>query len=138
MAHRIVLTAEPLDPRELEAGLGGEELGAMVSFSGRVRRSEGDLPLRAIDYEIYEGMARRKIEEFLSEAEERWPEFSAVIAHRSGEVAVGEVSVWIGVSCGHRAEAFELARFFIDELKARVPIWKREHLPAGDALDSGN
>ena len=139
--HHIRFTPDPLDPRELESVLGGEEHGARVSFAGTVRRLEGQTRLRAIDYEIYEAMARKELEALLVEAEGRWPGLRAVVAHRFGEVPVGEASVWIGVSCGHRGEAFDAARFLIDELKARAPIWKREHLPEsperGEALDSG-
>jgi molybdopterin synthase catalytic subunit len=74
-------------------------------------------------------MAERAIAAILESAHARWPRFSAVVAHRTGVVPVGETSVWIAVAAGHRAEAFEVARHLIDEVKASVPIWKREHLP---------
>ena len=126
---RVILQAERLDEATLRAELGGEEWGAVVTFAGVVRRTEGDARLRAIDYEAYAGMADKLLAQLLEEAHARWGEFEATVAHRTGEVAVGEPSVWIGVAAGHRAEAFEVARYLIDELKARVPIWKREHLP---------
>lgn len=128
-AHRVLLTREALRPGPLAEGLAGEEDGALVTFSGIVRRREGDLRLRAIDYQAYESMAARQIEMLLADARRRWGVFSAVVAHRTGEVPVGEASVWIGVAAAHRGPAFEVARFLIDELKARVPIWKRAHLP---------
>jgi molybdopterin synthase catalytic subunit len=130
--HReLILCEEALDEAALRAGLAGEEHGAVLSFSGVVRRSEGELELRAIDYEAYTSMARRALEDMLEEAHARWADFRAVVAHRTGVVAVGEAAVVIVVAAGHRGEAFEICRWLIDELKARVPIWKREHLPRG-------
>lgn len=131
MSDRVVLTPEPLDPIQLVSALGAEEHGALVTFAGIVRRREGEQRLRAIDYQAYDAMAQKALDGLLDRAHQRWGEFEAVVAHRLGEVPVGEPSVWIGVSCGHRAECFEIARFLIDELKKEVPIWKRDHLPEG-------
>lgn len=129
MPDEVILSEGPLDEAALRARVGGEEYGAVVSFAGVVRRSEGGARLRAIDYEAYGPMARKGLAGLLDEAHERWSAFQAVLAHRTGEVEVGEPSVVIVVATGHREEAFEICRWFIDELKARVPIWKRDHLP---------
>lgn len=126
---RILLSDETLDLVGLEAELSGGERGAVVSFQGRVRETEGTLKLRGIDYEAYAAMAEKKLAELLKEAHERWPEFDAVVAHRKGVVEVGECAVYIGVATAHRVEAFTICHWLIDELKARVPIFKREHLP---------
>ncbi len=126
---RILLSDETLDLVGLEAELSGGERGAVVSFQGRVRETEGRLKLRGIDYEAYAAMAEKKLAELLKEAHGRWPEFDAVVAHRKGVVEVGECAVYIAVATAHRAEAFTICHWLIDELKARVPIFKREHLP---------
>ncbi len=130
MADRVLLSDQALDVVSFRRELRGRELGAVVEFQGVVRQTEEGRLLRAIDYEAYAPMAEKVLRELLDEAHGRWKEFSAVIAHRSGVVPVGETAVYIGVATGHRAEAFELCRWLIDELKARVPIWKRDHLPA--------
>lgn len=100
------------------------EAGALVTFSGIVRAREGEGTIGHLDYEHYEGMAQREMEKLVSEARERWPLRRVGLIHRIGRVPVAEVSVLVAVSAGHRAEAFEAARFLIDELKLRVPIWK--------------
>ena len=133
MDDLILLQEEPLDETALRRRLGGEEDGAVVTFAGVVRRLEGEVPLRAIDYQAYGTMARRVLSGMLAEAHARGPRFQALIAHRTGVVPVGETSVWIGVAAGHRAEAFEVCRWLIDQLKVRVPIWKRDHLPRDGA-----
>ena len=122
----------PIDPDRHLPDLADEAFGAVVTFAGVVRRHEGEVALRAIDYEAYAAMARREARALLQEAHERFGPLLAVVVHRTGEVPVGEAAVWIGVATGHRAEAFDAARFLIDELKARVPIWKRNHLPVDE------
>ncbi len=100
------------------------EAGALVTFSGIVRETEGENKIPRLDYEHYAGMAEKEMEKLVREARERWPLRRAALAHRVGPVVVGEPSVIVAVSAGHRAEAFEAARFLIDELKKSVPIWK--------------
>jgi len=129
----ILFGSQPLDESTLAAGLLADEDGALVTFCGVVRRLEVGMELSAIEYDIYAGMAQRQLELVLAEAHTRWPRFRARIAHRSGPVAVGEASVWIGVAAGHRDEAFAVCRFLIDELKARAPIWKANHVPKSSA-----
>jgi molybdopterin synthase catalytic subunit len=100
------------------------EIGAIVTFSGVVRETEGTKRISHLDYEHYEGMAEKEIGRLFLEARERWPLERVGLVHRTGEVPVGEASVLVAVAAGHRAEAFEAARFLIDEMKKRVPIWK--------------
>lgn len=119
----------PIQPESYLPALQDEGFGAQVTFAGVVRRMEGETELSAIDYEAYAGMARTQADALLAEAQERYGPLAAVVVHRTGVVPVGEMAIWIGVATGHRAEAFEAARYLIDELKARVPIWKRDHRP---------
>jgi molybdopterin synthase catalytic subunit len=100
------------------------EVGAMVVFSGIVRAREGDRLIGHLDYDHYTGMAEREMVALAGRASERWPLTAVGLVHRVGEVPVGESSVLVVVLAGHRAEAFEAARFLIDELKKSVPIWK--------------
>lgn len=100
------------------------EAGALVTFSGMVRATEGDGTIAKLDYEHYPGMAERQIGELIAEARRRWPIHRAGVWHRVGAVPVAESSVIVAVLSGHRGEAFDAARFLIDELKRSVPIWK--------------
>lgn len=107
---------------------GGEvETGAMVTFEGVVRPTEGERVIDRLDYEHYEGMAEQEMSRLLVLARERWPLRAVALVHRVGPVPAGEASVLVAVAAGHRVEAFEAARFLIDELKKSVPIWK--HAP---------
>jgi molybdopterin synthase catalytic subunit len=105
------------------------ETGALVTFSGIVRETEAGRAITHLDYEHYAGMAERELERLVAAARKRWPLRGCAVFHRTGPVAVGEASVIVAVSAGHRAEAFEAARFLIDELKKSVPIWKSAPAP---------
>ena len=131
----IRITKEPLSLAAILRELGhsacpqdgpGEdpEAGALVTFSGIVRSREGEETIGHLDYEHYGDMARQEIEKVIARAREKWPLRRLAVVHRVGAVNVGESSVVVAVSAGHRAEAFEAARFLIDELKVSVPIWK--------------
>ena len=84
-------------------------------------------------YEAYAALAESEGERILGEAVERFDIVDACCVHRVGDLAVGDLAVWVGVSAGHRGPAFEACRYIIDEVKARVPIWKHEHYRDGDA-----
>ena len=110
--------------REMSGGM-----GAVVCFLGVVRGSEGDDAISAIDYEAFEPMARRQFELLFAELGQRWPVESVRLVHRIGVVPVNEPSLWAEVVAPHRAEAFDACQFLIDEMKKKVPIWKKP-LPA--------
>lgn len=106
--------------------------GAVVVFTGTVRdRSEGRA-VTGLSYEAWLERAEGDLADLARQAGERWPELRAVwLEHRVGELSVGEPSVVVAVSAGHRPEAFAAARWAIDTLKATVPIWKQEHWREG-------
>jgi molybdopterin synthase catalytic subunit len=104
-------------------------MGAVVCFLGVVRESEGDDAIIAIDYEAHEEMARRQFELLFDELSQSWPVESVRLVHRIGIVPVNEPSLWVEVVAPHRAEAFDACQFLIDEMKQKVPIWKKP-LPA--------
>jgi len=112
-------------PRTVSDGPADDlECGALVTFSGIVRGSEDGRPIPHLDYEHYAGMAENQMRLLAAEAKSRWPIRDLALVHRIGTVPAGEASVIVAVAAGHRAESFEAARFLIDELKVRVPIWK--------------
>ncbi len=129
---RVALREEPLDPAALVAEVGRPAAGATALFLGTARdHSDGKTGVTHLEYEAYAEHVAPKLREICLEAGEKWPVLAVVVEHRIGEVAVGEASVAVAVSTAHRGDAFEAARFVIDELKQRVPIWKREHWPGG-------
>jgi molybdopterin synthase catalytic subunit len=103
----------------------------VVTFLGTVRDLTGEQVTVALDYEAYPGMAEKKLAEIEADTRARWPVGEVAIVHRLGRLDVGEVSVAVAVSCPHRADAFAACKHAIDRLKELVPIWKREHGPAG-------
>lgn len=119
------LSAEPfgLEPlvREVEA----PEHGAVATFLGLVRDHHAGRQVTRLEYQAYGPMAEAECTRIIAEAEGRWP-CRVALRHRVGVLAIGEAAVAIAVGSGHRAEAFEACRFVIEELKRRVPIWKRE------------
>ena len=120
-----------LDPGALLAVVAHPGAGALATFLGAVRESNLGRPVTGIDYAAYAPMALAELQRIADEAAERWPGARVAVAHRLGTLAVGELSVAIAVSHPHRAPAFEACRHVIEELKRRVPIWKREHYADG-------
>lgn len=107
----------------------GNGMGAVICFSGLVREIEGDAPITAIDYEAHEQMARHQFSLIFDAVEKRWPVESTRVVHRIGVVPVNEPSLWVEVVAPHRADAFAACQFIINEMKQKVPIWKKP-LPA--------
>ena len=122
-----------LQPDVDRACLQSESCGGFVSFEGWVRnRNEGQDVLR-LEYQAYEALANKEGNRIVAEALQRYPIEHALCVHRVGELEIGELAVWVGVSAGHRDEAFRACRYIIDEVKHRVPIWKKEHYRNGDS-----
>ncbi|MBV9720220.1 MAG: molybdenum cofactor biosynthesis protein MoaE [Candidatus Eremiobacteraeota bacterium] len=127
------IVGEPIDPRALEAVIGGSD-GGVTTFLGVVRGDgEGGRAVRALWYEAFEGMALREFEAIGAEARHRFGDVRLAIVHRIGEIRVGDVSVAVLAAAPHRAAAFDACRYAIDELKRRAPIWKKEHYLEGDS-----
>jgi molybdopterin synthase catalytic subunit len=124
----------PLDPAELRRGLLDESAGACAIFEGRVRASNEGRPVRSLDYEVFAPLAEKEGGRIQAEAREKFPIIAAAAAHRTGALAVGDLAVWVGVIAAHRGAAFDACRHIIDEVKARVPIWKREHYADGSSV----
>lgn len=120
----IVITPEPLDPMALAAAVGDPDHGGTATFLGSPRREEGVREVVELRYEAYEELAVTEMAAIAAEAQARFGARVAA-AHRVGAVAVGEASVAVAASAGHRPAAFAACRYVIDELKSRAPIWKQ-------------
>jgi molybdopterin synthase catalytic subunit len=127
----IQLTNDPIDFAALTESVRSDQAGAVLLFLGTVREMTGDRRTVALDYDAYPQMAEAKMAELEAEARERWPVVHAGIVHRLGRLELGDASVAVAVSAPHRHQAFEAGRFLIDELKVRVPIWKKENWADG-------
>jgi molybdopterin synthase catalytic subunit len=118
------LTRHPLDVADLLAEVQGPERGGTCVFLGTVR-TDGDVT--SIDYSAYEPMAFAEIERILGEAQAQWPKARVMLQHRLGLIPAGEASIAIAAAAPHRDDAFAACRFVIEEVKKRLPIWKKEH-----------
>jgi molybdopterin synthase catalytic subunit len=128
---RSVLVRRPIDPAGLLAEVRRSRNGASVLFVGTVREVNDDRAVTGMEYTAYEAMAQRELERIVDEAAQRFATEDVVVEHRLGSLDVGEVSVAIAAAHAHRAGAFEAARYVIEELKRRVPVWKLEHYVDG-------
>lgn len=120
----IRIQTSPIDVAAEYAAVSDPESGGRVVFSGCVRAEESGRIISHLDYEHYEKMAEAELRKIAVEACERWGLNALRVVHRIGAIPVSEESIVIVAAAGHRAEAFESARYVIDELKKRAPIWK--------------
>lgn len=125
------LTETRIDASALAAEAGDPGFGAILVFLGVVRDVNDGRDVTGIEYSAYEEMAAAQLAMIAAEAAERFSPANVVIVHRLGELALQETSVGIAVAHAHRDAAYELSRWCIEELKRRVPIWKREHYADG-------
>jgi molybdopterin synthase catalytic subunit len=107
--------------------------GGYVSFEGWVRDQNEGQEVTRLEYEAYQELAVKEGGRIVAEALRRFPVKHALCIHRVGSLSLGEMAVWVGVSSAHRGEAFDACRFIIDEVKHRVPIWKKEHYRSGNS-----
>lgn len=131
--NRFQISGTPIEPQTLQDGMRDGSCGALVVFEGWVRDHHEGRDVRALEYEAYEAMAVKEGERVLEEAIRNFELPHACAVHRVGKLDIGDLAIWVGVSTGHRANAFEACRFIIDEIKGRVPIWKKEHYANGDS-----
>ena len=131
----VALSPDPLAVSVAAAWVVRPDCGATVTFTGTARdHAEGRPGVHRLEYEAYEGPALARLVAIADEARRRWPVVGRVaLLHRTGVVALGDAAVVVAVSAPHRGEAFEAARFAIDELKRTVPIWKRESWDGGES-----
>jgi molybdopterin synthase catalytic subunit len=124
---RFYVDSAPIDPARIEALVRASAHGAVATFSGIVReRADDGRPVTGLSYEAHADMATAEFERIATEAIERFGDCEIAIAHRIGELRVGETAVVVAVGAVHRCSALDACRYTIDQLKARAPIWKRE------------
>ncbi len=123
----------PIETRALSAEVADPACGGYASFEGWVRDNNEGQHVQHLQYEAFEALAVREGERIIAEAIARFGVAHAACVHRVGDLKVGELAVWVGVSAPHRDEAFRACRYIIDEVKHRVPIWKKEHYLSGDS-----
>jgi len=123
---KVRLTSEPFDLHEALKNLLVPEAGAYVFFLGKVRSESHGRHVKKLVYEAYPEMAVAEMERIREEALGRFPIIDMLIWHRHGELEVGEDTILIIASAAHRKEAFEACSWAIDEVKKRVPVWKKE------------
>ncbi len=129
----FALAASPIDADALRHTLEGMAVGAVVCFEGRVRDHNDGRAVNGLSYQAYAELAETEGRRIVAEALHRFAIERAVCVHRVGDLALGELAVWAGVAAGHRAAAFDACRYIVDQVKARVPIWKREHYREGES-----
>ena len=125
------ITDRDIDPAALLKGMGDTRSGACVTFEGRVRQQNDGRGVKSLDYEAFAPLAEKEGLKILGEAREKFAVLDLVCVHRTGSLALGDLAIWIAVTAEHRGAAFEACRYVIDEAKARVPIWKKEHYADG-------
>jgi len=112
--------------------------GCVVGFLGTVRDTSEGRSVERMSVEVYEEMAVKQLSIIRDEALERFGVHGVAVVHRYGELEVGDSIVYIAVSAGHRDEAFTACRYVIDELKERVPLWKKEYTTDGEVWVEGD
>jgi molybdopterin synthase catalytic subunit len=129
----FLLTHAEIDPAALESTLRNEGAGACVTFQGRVRNLNEGKEVTALDYEAYAPLALKEGQRIMDEARGKFAIIGALCAHRTGSLMLGDIAICVAVTAAHRGAAFEACRYIVDEAKARVPIWKKEHYADGGA-----
>ena len=126
-------STSPLMPHQLRDELLDRAAGAYVGFEGWVRDHNDGREVLALEYEAYEELGLTEGEKIVLDAKARFGVTAARCVHRIGRLEIGDLAVWVGVSSPHRDEAFNACRYIIDEVKHRVPIWKKEQYVDGDS-----
>lgn len=131
MTEIFTIVSGPIDRAALQRELRNAHAGACVTFEGWVRDLNEGRDVSALEYEAFAPLAEKEGARILAEAREKFSLAGAAGAHRVGRLVPGDLAVWIGVTSAHRDAAFDACRYIIDEVKARLPVWKKEHYTGG-------
>jgi len=126
------VSAKALDVHALSAELANSSSGALVTFEGWVRDHNEGQPVESLEYQVYHALALSEGQKLLAEAQAKFDIHKIVAVHREGHLAIGDIAVWVGATAAHRGVAFAACQYVIDEIKHRLPIWKKEHYVAGE------
>jgi molybdopterin synthase catalytic subunit len=132
------VTAEPLDPQRVVEAVRRDDAGAIALFYGIVRDNNLGRRVLYLEYEAYPEMAVKLIREIAAEVRAQWPVSEIAVQHRTGRLEIGETSLLVAVSSPHRGEAFDACHAYVDRLKERVPIWKKEVFEGGEEWVEGD
>jgi len=127
------LSTTTLQCDELKRALIFAAVGAVVTFEGIVRNHNDGREVVALEYETYEDLAVGEAIKIFAQCRQQFNIFEAKCVHRIGKLSIGDVAVWVGVCASHREDAFKGCRYIIDEIKTRLPIWKKEYYTNGDS-----
>lgn len=127
------ITDEPIHDQPLREELANPESGAVVSFEGRIRNHNNGKTVQKLTYQIYPELARNEMQKIYEEAQDRYDIINMGCVQFEGELDIGETGIWIGVSAAHRKDAFSACQYIIDEVKSRLPIWKKEDYEEGES-----
>lgn len=114
-----------------EKNLLSDRSGAFVSFHGRVRNHNEGEKVQSLEYQVYSELALKEGNKILQEAKEKFLLHEVMAIHRYGHLKIGDTAIWIGCTSSHRDESYKASRYIIDEIKKRLPIWKKEHYENG-------
>jgi molybdopterin synthase catalytic subunit len=129
----LTLTVDPINGEALRRECALHTAGALVIFEGVVRDYSQGRSVTRLEYEAKAALANAEYELIIQDAARRYPVLWTRCVHRIGMANPGETAIWLGVACGHRAEAFDACRYIIDEIKARLPVWKKEYYTDGES-----
>lgn len=133
----IRVTSEPLDTAEAVAHVASPQAGAINVFLGVVRDNNLDRRVDHLVYDAYDAMAEKVMREIATEAKDRFGLIGCAVLHRTGRLEIGDTSLLIAISSGHRAESFEGGHWLVNEIKKRVPVWKKEVWENGEEWVEG-
>jgi molybdopterin synthase catalytic subunit len=129
--RKFSIAENAIDAEALKKILMHDQAGAFICFEGWVRNHHKGQAVNALSYQAYASLAVAEGEKILDEARERFEIIDAICVHRTGDLSIGDCAVWVGVTAAHRDAAFAACRYVIDEVKQRVPIWKKERYSDG-------
>lgn len=127
------ISDSPLNRDELVQSLANDKAGAIVVFEGWVRNHNEGKPVKSLEYQVYRELALKEGEKILQEAKIKFNLHDARCVHREGHLYLSDIAIWIGATASHRDDAFKASRYIIDEVKHRLPVWKKEHYASGNA-----
>lgn len=127
----FTISTVPVETAAVLAEVEDPTCGGLVVFEGRVRNHHRGRDVLRLEYEAYQSLAEAEGKRIVAKAREKFPIHAAACVHRTGLLEIGDIAVVVAVSAAHRDEAFDACRYIIDELKATVPIWKREFYADG-------
>ena len=128
-AKIIDIKKEKIEVNKAEEFISSSKFGASLIFKGTVRENNDNKKVTGITYDSHDALVIKSFEEIYQESKKKIQFKNSVvfIEHAKGYIKLGGISIIIAVACKHRAEAYELSRFIIEEIKKRTPIWKKEH-----------